>query len=220
VERVRWQLDGWGVGVEAPSGGVCLLRLVPEEVVADTGHQLSFWGGSTQDDERAWRATARLIGHVGAAAVLVPVWQGGRGPDAPWALVEAATADPEGRAAAVRPPRAAPGPGPWPGSLPEPLPALVAAGDDRSPAQVTDADGSPVRVSGRGALSASPAALSVAAAPARPVTGWAGPWPLEERWWDAAHARRQARLQLVTADGVAWLVACEQGRWWVEACYS
>ena len=221
VERVRWQLDGWGVGVDAPTGGVCLVRLVPEEVVAANGHQLSFWGGSTQADERAWRATARLIGHVGAAAVLVPVWRGGRGPDAPWALVEAATADPEGRSAAVRPPTSsAPGPGPWPGRLPDPAPALVAEGIDRSPAEVGDAEGRPVRVSGRGALSAPPATLAVAAAAARAVTGWAGPWPVEERWWDAAHARRQARLQLVTDDGSAWLVACEQGRWWVEARYA
>lgn len=218
VERVRWQLDGWGVGTDVPSGGVCLLRLVPEEVVAASGHQLSFWGGATQADERAWRAVARLVGAVGAPAVLVPVWRGGRGPGAPWGLVEAATADPEGRAAAVRPPTT--DAGPWPGRLPDPLPALVFSGDDRSPAALVGVDGAPVRVSGRGGVSSTPTSLAVAAAPARRVTGWAGPWPVEERWWDASTARRLARLQVVTSDGTAWLVVCEQGRWWVEACYT
>jgi protein ImuB len=52
------------------------------------------------------------------------------------------------------------------------------------------------------------------------VVAWAGPWPVEERWWDAGGARRLARLQVVTADGQAWLVACERGRWWVEAAYA
>lgn len=218
VERVRWQLEGWGVGVDAPSGGVAMVRLVPAEVVAATGHQLGFWGGSTQADERAWRAVARLVGQVGTDGVLVPVWRGGRGPGAPWALVEAATADPDGRAAAVRPPAA--GPGPWPGRLPDPLPAVVHRGDDRSPAEVVDDAGQRVQVSGRGALSAAPVLVTLAGAPPRRVTAWAGPWPVEERWWDPAHGRRQARVQVVTEGGAAWLFACEQGRWWVDACYA
>lgn len=220
VERVRWQLEGWGVGVDAPSGGVALVRLVPVEVVAATGQQLGFWGGSTQADERAWRAVARLVGHLGTEGVLVPVWRGGRGPGAPWALVEAATADPEGRAVAVRPPTTGGGPGPWPGRLPDPLPAVVARGDDRSPAEVVDGDGRRVQVSGRGALSAPPVTVALAGAPPRRVTAWAGPWPVEERWWDPAHGRRQARVQVVTEGGAAWLLACEQGRWWVDACYA
>jgi protein ImuB len=52
------------------------------------------------------------------------------------------------------------------------------------------------------------------------VVAWAGPWPLEERWWDPASARRRARLQVVTDAGTAWLVVLEAGAWRAEAAYD
>ena len=52
------------------------------------------------------------------------------------------------------------------------------------------------------------------------LTGWAGPWPVEERWWDPARHRRRARFQLVDDTGTANLVAVEAGRWWLEAVYA
>jgi len=55
--------------------------------------------------------------------------------------------------------------------------------------------------------------------PARRVAGWAGPWPLSERWWDPAAARRRARFQLATDDGRAWLAVVQDGRWQIEAGY-
>src|SRR5690349_17016452 len=84
---------------------------------------------------------------------------------------------------------------------------------------VTDDAGRTVAVSGRYAVSAAPARLAVASEPPRRVTGWAGPWPLSERWWDPAAARRRARFQLATDDGRAWLAVVEGGRWLVEAGY-
>jgi protein ImuB len=51
------------------------------------------------------------------------------------------------------------------------------------------------------------------------VTGWAGPWPLEERWWEAG-GRRKAWLQVLLDDGAAYLLARQAGRWWVEASYE
>ena len=51
------------------------------------------------------------------------------------------------------------------------------------------------------------------------ITAWAGPWPLSERWWDPAAARRRARFQLLTGDGRAWLAAVQDGRWLIEAGY-
>jgi hypothetical protein len=39
-----------------------------------------------------------------------------------------------------------------------------------------------------------------------------------ERWWSVR--RRRARLQVVTADGVARLLCTERGQWWVEALYD
>jgi protein ImuB len=52
------------------------------------------------------------------------------------------------------------------------------------------------------------------------VVTWAGPWPAEERWWDAVASRRRARLQVCLDDGTAHLVVLESSRWRVEATYD
>jgi protein ImuB len=44
------------------------------------------------------------------------------------------------------------------------------------------------------------------------VTSWAGPWPVDERWWDPAGSSRVVRLQLVDVNGRAYLVAGEMPR--------
>ncbi|MBT5905351.1 MAG: hypothetical protein HOH27_06055 [Acidimicrobiaceae bacterium] len=49
---------------------------------------------------------------------------------------------------------------------------------------------------------------------------WAGPWPVDERWWDPLRRRRRVRLQVVTADGTALLVVLTDGRWTVAATYD
>ena len=53
-----------------------------------------------------------------------------------------------------------------------------------------------------------------------PVDGWAGPWPVSERWWDEAQSRSLTRFQVVGADGSAWLLIAEGGHWWIEASYD
>ena len=88
------------------------------------------------------------------------------------------------------------------------------------PAELLDAAGRAVAVSGRGELSAAPATLAVGGRPPLAVTGWAGPWPLDERWWDPRRHRRLARFQVVTADGAAHLVLAEHRAWWVAATYG
>jgi protein ImuB len=60
--------------------------------------------------------------------------------------------------------------------------------------------------------------LSIDGGPWQAVVGWAGPWPVTERWWSVR--RRRARVQVVTADGVARLLCTERGQWWVEALYD
>jgi protein ImuB len=215
VERVRWQLEGWvgaSQGADGPTGGVVLIRLTPEEIVPDRGRQLGFWGSQSHQDERAVRAVARLIGVAGPDAVHVPEWRGGR--SEALTLVPAITTDLDGREARVQPWAGA---GPWPGHLPAPSPAVVHPG---RPCTVVDELGQAVRVSGRGIVSAPPAAVAVEGGPARDVVAWAGPWPLEERWWDPTANRRRARLQVVCDDGCAHLVVLEQGAWSVEATYD
>jgi protein ImuB len=235
VERVRWQLDAWMTSGEV-SAGVALLRLAPDEVRGDDGDQVRLWGGPSAADERAARAVARLAGMVGEQGVLVPAWRGGRMPGDRYGWVPASTTDltdADDTAERLRPrpldgPVAAGGSsgagaavgraGPWPGALPAPAPAVVPA--EHRTAELLDVDGRPITVSGRGELSAAPAALVVTGRPAQRVTGWAGPWPLDERWWDPRRHRRLARLQVVTADGAAHLVLAEHRSWWLAATYG
>ena len=60
----------------------------------------------------------------------------------------------------------------------------------------------------------------VAGAQRRGVDRWAGPWPVIERGWDAARARRAHRFQIVDTEQVAWLLVCEEGGWTVEGRYD
>ena len=52
------------------------------------------------------------------------------------------------------------------------------------------------------------------------VEAWAGPWPIDELWWDPAAARQVARFQMVAVDGSAWLLVVEGDQWWTEARYD
>ena len=214
VERVRWQLDAW-VHDAAITAGVVLLRLEPDEVRADAGVQLGLWGGRTQADEWAARAVARLATIAGEQQVLVPEASGGRQPGDAYRWVSAVFADLADPAASSA--RVAVGGEPWPGRLPSPSPAVVHPVP--IPVEVVDGDGHVVRVTGRGMLSAPPAVLRDGRDEQR-VTGWAGPWPVEERWWDAARTRRAARFQLVTEAGRLVLVVIERQRWLLVADYT
>src|SRR5690606_29389319 len=221
AERVRWQLDGWlHVGAHRPTGALARLWLAPDEIVPAGGRQLAFSAGGpgavdpVEAGERVARSLARVQGLLGAEAVRVPEWRGGRGPAGRVDPVPgAATGVTEPRPAARRDPVRAP----RPAGGPDPAPATVH--DPPLPAEVLDAAGRPVRVDGRGEVSAPPA--TVAAGGQRDeVVAWAGPWPYDERWWDPGRHRRRARLQVATAGGAAHLLAIEGGRWWVEATYD
>jgi protein ImuB len=232
VERVRWQLDAW---VDLPqgseeelTGGIALIRLIPDEVRADDGLQLGLWGGQSDADRQAARAIARLTTLTSDDAVTVPVWNGGRLPADRYRWVPAATVDLDGRARAVSGAGTGSGPtGPWPGSLPSPSPATVF--ERPHPAEVLDEHGAPVRVSARGIVSGRPSTLLLLIGDdatgwrrgrPRPIVAWAGPWPVEERWWEPLRQRRLARFQMVTDDHDGYLVVAEHQRWWVSARYD
>ena len=225
ADRVRWQLDGWlHAGVNRPSAGLTRLWLAPDEIVPAGGRQLAFGTGApgavdaVEAGDRAARALARVQGLLGVEAVRVPEWRGGRGPAERVDLVSVAADDvTEARPAAQR--------GwvvePWPGAVPAPAPATVH--DPPLRAEVVDAAGHAVLVSGRGELSAPPAQVRVDRPGARTladVAAWAGPWPYDERWWDPQGHRRRARLQVTTADGAAYLLTIEGSRWSAEATYD
>ncbi|HEX5594510.1 MAG TPA: DNA polymerase Y family protein [Micromonosporaceae bacterium] len=220
ADRVRWQLDGWlsgthrraGAGGALPSArptaGIIRLRLIPDGVLAQVGLQPGLWGEAGEERARAHRALSRVQGLLGPESVVTAVLGGGRSPDDRVRLV--AWGD---ERVPTRPPLP-----PWPGRLPPPAPALVLS--DPLPAAVYDAHGAPVAVSARLQVSAAPARLRVGAATPVAITGWAGPWPVDERWWVPAEARRRARFQIGLVDGSALLLSLCGGQWSVEAIYD
>ncbi|QDQ96709.1 DNA polymerase Y family protein [Tomitella fengzijianii] len=207
ADRVRWQMDGWltGRGAARPTGPIVLLRLEPVELVAAGALQMGLFGGAGEALDRARRAVSRVQGLLGGDAVRFGVLSGGRGPSEQVTL--RAWGD---QAVPAHDPSA-----PWPGRLPAPAPVELCAEE----AGLLDGAGGPVGVTGRGLFTAEPAVL-VWRGRARPVTGWAGPWPVDEHWWDPAAGLRAARAQ-VLAEGVpAVLLLCRGGEWTVEGVYG
>ena len=229
VDRVRWQLEGWYRSPERPTGPVTLIRITPCVTAPADGRQLGMWGARSEADERAARALARVQGLLGAEAVTVPRLAGGRRPadtgrrvplhaagDADRGQDSSATGPRNGRK--NRKAKAKAVDAPWPGRLPAPSPAVVPPQPE--PVVVTDCEGALVTVSGRGEVSAPPQQFTDSAGRSQAVTAWAGPWPLDERWWRPSARRRQARFQMVLDDGSAHLCVLESGRWWREATYD
>jgi len=216
ADRVRWQLDGWinAPVRRRPTAGIARLQVRPDEVVAANGRQLGFWGADRGAADRAVRAIARVQGLLGADAVSVPERAGGRDPGEQLRLVPAGAVD---LTVARSPERSARDAAPWPGRLPNPSPATVHPVG--LPVDVLDRTGRAVVVDGRCEPTASPARLRIDGR-VRRITSWAGPWPVDERWWDAERHSRRARFQVVTDDGVARLVVLERGRWTVAATYD
>lgn len=247
ADRTRWQVDGWLSAPlrDRPTAGITRLVLAPGTVEPARGFQAGFWGGGAGADERVVRAVARLESLAGPESVCVADARGGRHPGTEITLVPTAAVDltvprsvplpgidtddpsevptaPPAVARRAGAPSEAP---PWPGRLPAPSPTLLV--DPPRPVEVDDAAGQPVEVDGRGELRGTPATLR--SVPDRPgaaldrpmrIVAWAGPWPVDERWWDPAERRRQARMQVVTEHGDALLLARHDRRWWLTAVHA
>jgi protein ImuB len=206
VDRVHWQLQASpsGITVGAPVG---LVRFVPETVEPAVAHADGLWGGDNND--QVDRGVARVQAMLGYDSVVVPFRQGGRSPADRQALV------PWGeRATGLRPPEL-----PWPGQVPPPAPTRVFA--EPWATAVVGPAGQPVAVNERGTVTCEPTRFHTGSSPGwQPVEAWAGPWPVDEQWWEAGVRGRVARFQVVGADGRAWLMRCDGDRWWTEAGYD
>ncbi len=218
ADRTRWQLDGWLTGTSRgsalsgrlparPTAGIDRLRLIPDGLVRYAGMQPGLWGELGVADERAHRAMVRVQGLLGPDSVFTAVLGGGRG------YAERVRMVPWGD---ERIPEKADQP--WPGRLPTPAPATVLP--EPAPVAVRTADNALLAVDSRLALTGPPMTVQVGRDPAVAVVGWAGPWPVEERWWAPEEANHRVRLQLTFADGRAVLVAGQGGVWFLEAIYD
>ncbi|MDQ0736685.1 DNA polymerase Y family protein [Arthrobacter agilis] len=213
VDRVRWQLQGTNASDHGLTSGITRVHLVPEIVEDLADHADGLWG--TGPDEGIHHGLARVQSMLGHGAVLTAIIAGGR------LLADRRVYIPWGDAPAGQQSAKVPVKDrdqPWPGRLPGPAPATVFA--EPVPAVVVDAHGNPVDVDPRGLLSADPAFFSAGPDDVRrPVHSWAGPWPINERWWDPK-GRVLNRFQLVDHSGSAWLLLLEDHAWWLEAGYD
>lgn len=217
LERLRWQLESW-VAARGPTSGIVTVRFAPLDVRPRSGRQLGLWGADAAADDAAGRTVRRLAALLGSDAVRVPEWCGGRHPDEAFVLAPALSAGLDAR----RPIESRT----WRGALPTPSPSIVY--DEPCGVRVVDHEGVHVGVSGRHELSAAPAELRVGGARFT-IRAWSGPWPVEERWWDARRRRRMVRMQVVVVDESrppagrteeAFVVVLERGRWWITAKYG
>ncbi|MBC7517469.1 MAG: DNA polymerase Y family protein [Microbacteriaceae bacterium] len=220
IDRIRWQLQG-DASESGLSSPISYVRVIPESVDAISHHEQGLWG--TAADERIHHGLSRVQSMLGHNGVLTATIGGGRTPVDRQNLV--AWGDRPVSALAITPP--------WPGQLPTPAPSTVF--ETRLPVTVIAADRSVVTVDDRGTLSAPPSAFSTGTK-FSPLTAWAGPWPVEERWWvavpctpgthdspasAAVHDQsRSNRFQVVDDVGVAWLLINAGERWWAEARYD
>jgi len=226
TDRIRWQLEGWltsgaveraAAGQEPDEGtepiGLVRLAITAEDVAPAGAEQGRLWGGPSGGDLRAHRALDRVQGLLGGDGVLTAALQGGR------AVRDQVHLQPWGaQAAAPRPLDR-----PWPGHLPAPAPATVP--ERPAPVEVLDPAGRPVRFDDRLMMSGVPARVLTTGTARRPATdhpvaGWAGPWPLAERWWSPGEADVRVHVQVTLADGRALLLACRPDGWTCEAVYD
>jgi len=210
TERVRWQMEGW-VKSRVLTSGVVSIRLAPVGLRALGGRQMGLWGEPGTRDEMAAKAAQRMASLLGAEAVRVAEWRGGRDPAEAFVRTCVTLVDLAGRT--VTPGR------PFEGALPSPAPALVY--QEPLGVEVLDDGGRSVVVSGRHEMSGEPRYVVINGAKLI-VASWAGPWPVEERWWDPQRHRRAVRMHVVVGEEppVALVLTLEQGSWCATARYA
>ncbi|MFF5216284.1 DNA polymerase Y family protein [Micromonospora sp. NPDC000442] len=108
---------------------------------------------------------------------------------------------------------------PAPGSAPSATAPSATAPSATAPSATAPSATAP-SATAPSATAASATALRGGTVASVEIVGWAGPWPVDERWWAPAEARRRARFQVRLADGSALLLAVESGQWLVEAIYD
>lgn len=222
LERLSCLLEGWMVPHDDGTwAGVERVRLVPLECREVDATQAVLWGGHEENIERVVRTLSLVMSQGAGVRASVPRWQGGRDVHEAYAWVPVHTVDLTDTTASAK--RVGNDHGAvraWRGALPAPWPAWVPA--RAAQVRVLDAEGVHVGVTGRHEFTAPPSSIVVDGESAT-VERVAGPWPVEERWWDPRRARRHVRAQLLvrTAHGsVVLLVSLENNTWKLMARYD
>lgn len=205
VDRLRWQVQGEQPGGTALTSAIASVRIRAEAVDDRSNYDEGLWGDGV--DARIDRSLTRVQSMVGHAGVCTLEAVGGR------MLRERQRFVPWGERRTDE--RA--DDRPWPGAQTGLPPTLVF--EKPFGVAVLDVEGNVAAVSERGALRAPLSALRLNGR-VLPLRGWAGPWGVESRWWDPRAHRRVQRFQAIDAEGTAWLLTLESGRWTAEARYD
>ena len=226
AQRLLYQLEGWltdsAADPDAPTSGVIRVEFMPLESREVLVSQPLLWGGSQENTERAARAASMAMAVNTSVQVTVPRWEGGRDMATVYSRVPLSLVDITNPDASEQ--RVHTGDGiarQWSGSVPSPSPASVAV--EPPLIRVVDAGGSEVGVTGRHELNTVPSYVEVGSQK-YDVVRVAGPWPLEERWWDPRRKRRQVRMQVLVRHprrGIGvFLVGLENQQWTLLARYD
>jgi len=226
AQRLSSQVSGWLVDgnseVDGPTSGVVRIVFEPLECREVLVVQPLLWGGHQENTERAARAVAMASAVGDSVCITVPRWRGGRDIASVYEQIPVHTVDLSDVHDAEQ--RVYSGSGvarDWSGALPRPSPPSVAS---QPPiAEVLNVDGRSVMVTGRHELDSVPVRLRVSGR-SYDIVRVAGPWPVEERWWDARRRRRHVRLQLLVqrSNGATsvFLVGLENRTWTLLAYYD
>lgn len=217
-ERLAWQLNHWFRDAENDNSPTSwITRIVIDAIYCRpfTGVQETFWGGRSENTERMTRALSRVATIHDGISITVPQWQGGRD-IVTYKNVKAAEVDlddlhNESVSGASRE---------WNGGLPPPRPIMVF--NHPRPVVVCDEQHQSIFVTGRHELSGIPTNVILDNDASWEVVSWAGPWPVEERWWDPQRWRRHARLQVLVRKGevsTVWLLSIESRQWGIVGIY-
>lgn len=194
-------------------------------VVGSHRRQISLFGADPSRDEDALRVVERVKGLVGGTSVVELVPIGGRMPGESVVFREFShtlddltssgfrsnlfvDADESDLSCALH----------WPGAVIGKAPMC-----EYSPpvsARLLDSQNYPIRIHATGLANADPAFIECGAlTPGRQeITNFAGPWPLEDRWWDSDKRRRVCRFQ-ITCESGAYLIVTSGERASLVAAY-
>lgn len=208
LDRVQWQLTELAREQPRP---VTLVEIAPTELDAAVHHSQGLWGD--RPDDQVLHTLTALQHRLGYDAVQVGRVVGGR------MLHERQSFSPFGQAGPDHATRRLEQP--WPDSVPGPAPSMVFR--QAQPIWVLTDRESTLAVSDRGVLTGSPTWVQLPGShQRRGISAWAGPWPVNQRWWRRAltDQRPLHRFQLVDDRQEAWLVLGVGGDWWAEARYA
>lgn len=203
IDRVRWQLAGWlDLHEHEP---LVRLELCLHDPTRLGDNREPLWGTDSAGQAKAMRVSERIRALVGEYGVHVPLRSGGRTVCEQYKLI------PLGHSA-VEDCR------PWPGRIPEPHPSRVH--EKALPCELFDSAGHVLRVNANGGFFCE--ALCDDVFPdqtsTEEITQYAGPWIIEQEWWNRGGIRR-AYAQIVT-ETAGRLVFCERGTWKEEGIYA